>query len=93
MIDAAMDKLNLKNILTVIRDTINRSSEAAIRKADNAQAVAEAAQITSEKVYEFVDSRIEEDSVVLKSSTVNSTKKFRISVNDSGAISATEVTQ
>ena len=32
------------------------------------------------------------DSVVIKSSTPNSTKKFRITVDDAGAISATEVT-
>lgn len=31
------------------------------------------------------------DSVVIKSSTPNSTKKFRITVDDAGAISATEV--
>ena len=31
------------------------------------------------------------DSVVIKSSTPNSTKKFRITVNDAGAISATEI--
>lgn len=79
-----MNKNNLKNVLTVVRDMINRSSEAAIRKAD------EAAQVTSEKVYEFVDNRIKEDSVILKSSTANSTKKFKITVDDSGA---TEVTQ
>lgn len=30
-------------------------------------------------------------SVVLKSSTASSTKKFKITVNDSGTISATEV--
>lgn len=32
------------------------------------------------------------DSVVIKSSTPNSTKKFRITVDDAGAITATEVT-
>lgn len=33
----------------------------------------------------------ESDSVVIKSSTPNSTKKFRITVDDAGAITATEV--
>ena len=33
-----------------------------------------------------------DDSMILKSSTANSTKKFRITVDDSGTISATEVT-
>ena len=33
------------------------------------------------------------DGLTIKSSTANSTKKFRITVDDSGAISATEVTQ
>ena len=33
-----------------------------------------------------------DDSMILKSSTSGSTKKFRITVDDSGAISATEIT-
>lgn len=85
-----MTKANLKNILTAVRDIINRSSEAAIRKADNAQSTADAAQVTSEQVYEFVDSRIKEDSVILKST--GGTKKFEITVDDNGTLSATEVT-
>lgn len=87
-----MTKSNLKNILTAVRDIINRSSEAAIRKADNAQAVAETAQVTGEKVYEFVDSRLKENGVILKSSTANSPKIFKITVDDNGTLSATEVT-
>lgn len=39
-----MTKANLKNLLTAVRDIINRSSEAAIRKAEAAQATANNAQ-------------------------------------------------
>lgn len=35
---------------------------------------------------------ISKDGVVISSSTANSTKKFKITVDDSGTISATEVT-
>ena len=38
-----------------------------------------------------LDSRITEKEVILSSSTIDSTKKFKITVNDSGAISATEI--
>lgn len=40
-----------------------------------------------------LDSRITEKEVILASSTTDSTKKFKITVNDSGAISATEITE
>ena len=41
---------------------------------------------------EFLPNIIEIDSIIIKSSTPDSTKKFKITVNDSGTISATEVT-
>ena len=41
---------------------------------------------------EFFPNIVEIDSIIMKSSTTDSTKKFKITVNDSGAISATEVT-
>ena len=51
----SMTKENLKNVLTVVRDIINRSSETGIRKAQaaekqayNAQAAANAAQTTAD---------------------------------------------
>ena len=40
-----------------------------------------------------LDSRITEKEVILASSTTDSTKKFRITVDDTGTISATEVTE
>ena len=40
-----------------------------------------------------LDSRITEKEVILASSTTDSTKKFRITVDDTGAIKATEVTE
>lgn len=42
---------------------------------------------------EYVDGRIQEDAVIINSSTPNSTKKFKIAVDDSGVISATEVVE
>ena len=41
---------------------------------------------------EFLPNILEIDSIIIKSSTTDSTKKFKITVDDSGAISATEVT-
>ena len=41
---------------------------------------------------EYVNGRITEDSIIIKSSTPDSTKKFKITVDDSGTIFATEVT-
>ena len=40
-----------------------------------------------------LDSRITEKEVILTSSTTDSTKKFKITVNDSGALTATEITE
>ena len=42
-----MTKVNLKNILTAVRDIINRSSETALRKAQSAEKQAGAAQATA----------------------------------------------
>ena len=57
-----MTKANLKNILTAVRDIINRSSEIGIRKAqaaekraDNAQAAADNAQITADNAQTTAD--------------------------------------
>ena len=36
--------------------------------------------------------RIDEDGIILPSSTAGSTKNFKLTVNDAGAVSATEVT-
>lgn len=40
-----------------------------------------------------LDSRITEKEVILTSSTTDSTKKFKITVNDSGTLTATEITE
>ena len=57
-----MTKVNLKNILTVVRDIINRSSEIGIRKAqaaekraDNAQTTADNAQTTADNAQAAAD--------------------------------------
>ena len=54
-----MDKLNLKNVLTAVRDMINRSSEIGIRKAqataDNAQTAADNAQTAADNAQTAAD--------------------------------------
>ena len=40
---------------------------------------------------EFLPNTLEIDSIIMKSSTANSTKKFKITVDDSGALTATEI--
>lgn len=71
-----MTKENLKNILTAVRAIINRSFEIGIRKA----------QANGNLVAENFKG------IILNSSTTGSTKKYRITVDDTGTISATEVT-
>lgn len=44
-------------------------------------------------VKEYIGSKVSDKELILFSSTENSTKKFKITVNDSGAISAEEVTE
>ena len=46
---------------------------------------------TGEKTDELLQ-RVEEGRIILPSSTPGSTKKFLLTVNDAGAVSATEVT-
>lgn len=47
---------------------------------------------STNSVYYFVNSRVQENALMLKSSTTDSTKKFKITVDDEGVISATEIT-
>lgn len=44
-------------------------------------------------VKEYIGSKVSDKELILFSSTENSTKKFKITVNDSGTISAKEVTE
>ena len=45
------------------------------------------------KIVKFVSGNVECESVILKSSTPGSTKKFKITVDDTGTLSVTEVTK
>ena len=49
-------------------------------------------QIITPMAEEFLPNILDIDSIIMKSSTAGSTKKFKITVDDSGTISATEVT-
>ena len=44
-------------------------------------------------VKEYIGSKVSDKELILFSSTENSTKKFKITVNDSGTISAKEITE
>lgn len=46
---------------------------------------------TGEKADELLQ-RVDEGEIIIPSSTVGSTKKFKLTVDDTGAVSATEVT-
>ena len=46
---------------------------------------------TGEKTDELLQ-RVDEGKIILPSSTAGSTKKFKLTVDDTGAVSATEVT-
>ena len=46
---------------------------------------------TGEKTDELLQ-RVDEGEIIIPSSTANSTKKFKLTVDDTGAVSATEVT-
>lgn len=83
-----MDKVNLKDILTVIRDTIKRNRVA--YKDYLGDGKYEIKQLDDALIPDTIQ-RVEGD-VILPSSTTGSTKKFKITVDDSGTISATEVT-
>ena len=48
---------------------------------------------TESKVVKFISGNVECESVILKSSTPGSTKKFKITVDDTGTLSVTEVTK
>ena len=54
--------------------------------------VTTAGEVTTPMAEEFLPNILDIDSIIMKSSTTGSTKKFKITVDDSGAISATEVT-
>lgn len=49
-------------------------------------------EIVTPMAEEFIPNIVEIDSIIIKSSTTDSTKKFKITVDDSGTLSATEVT-
>ena len=50
-----------------------------------------AEEVITPMAEEFLPNTLEIDSIIIKSSTTDSTKKFKITVDDSGALTATEV--
>ena len=42
---------------------------------------------------EYIDKKISDNAIIINSSTTDSNKRFKITVDDSGALTATEVTE
>ncbi len=85
----------------LISSKIARSADVAkaVTKANNAQTAADAAQVTADYAQNAADNITNTffiygggKSIVLRSSSSNSTKRFKITVDDTGTLSATEVT-
>ena len=53
--------------------------------------VATESEVITPMAEEFLPNILDIDSIIMKSSTTDSTKKFKITVNDGGTISATEI--
>lgn len=69
--------------------------EFVLKKSSNAVPTAEAGDSNKYKIIQNIDSKwidVFPDRIIMTSSTEGSTKKFKITVDDSGAITATEVT-
>ena len=72
-----------------IDTTLSSTSENAVQN----KVVKAAIDEVMNMVEEYIGSKVSDKELILFSSTENSTKKFKITVNDSGTISAKEVTE
>lgn len=72
-----------------IDTTLSSTSENAVQN----KVVKTAIEEVQNTVKEYIGSKVSDKELILFSSTENSTKKFKITVNDSGTISAKEVTE
>ena len=87
--------ISAQNFAIYAQDVVDEALASASRArtaAENAQATADKAQIAAENAVGYVDGKVSDTEIFLNSSTPNSTKRFKITVDDSGNISATEVT-
>ena len=84
----------LKNTQTARRYFYEQVSyfETLDTSASHTISVKTAEEVITPMAEEFLPNILDIDSIIMKSSTTDSTKKFKITVDDNGTISATEVT-
>jgi hypothetical protein len=78
-----------KSDIPTIDTALSSTSENAVQN----KVVKTAIEEVQNTVKEYIGSKVSDKELILFSSTENSTKKFKITVNDSGTISAKEVTE
>ena len=74
------------------KPTIDTALSSTSENAVQNKVVKTAIEEVQNTVKEYIGSKVSDKELILFSSTENSTKKFKITVNDSGTISAKEVT-
>lgn len=75
------------------KPTIDTALSSTSENAVQNKVVKTAIEKVQNTVKEYIGSKVSDKELILFSSTENSTKKFKITVNDSGTISAKEVTE
>ena len=75
------------------KPTIDTALSSTSKNAVQNKVVKAAIDEVQNTVKEYIGSKVSDKELILFSSTENSTKKFKITVNDSGTISAKEVTE
>ena len=75
------------------KPTIDTALSSTSENAVQNKVVKTAIEEVQNTVKEYIGSKVSDKELILFSSTENSTKKFKITVNDSGTISAKEVTE
>lgn len=84
-----LDTIASKSDIPIIDTALSSTSENAVQN----KVVKTAIDEVQNTVKEYIGSKVSDKELILFSSTENSTKKFKITVNDSGTISAKEVTE
>ena len=84
-----LDTIASKSDIPTIDTALSSTSENAVQN----KVVKTAIDKVQNTVKEYIGSKVSDKELILFSSTENSTKKFKITVNDSGTISAKEVTE
>jgi hypothetical protein len=91
--DDGSKKLATEEYVDNHRVTIDTALSSTSKNAVQNKVVKTAIDEVQNTVKEYIGSKVSDKELILFSSTENSTKKFKITVNDSGTISAKEVTE